>query len=46
MSIAFYPKLGAFLFGSESAATKAGLGVEPPTTTKSSELRQVEGLRR
>ena len=27
MSIAFYPQLGAFLFGSEAAATKARSGV-------------------
>ena len=26
MSVAFYPRLGAVLFGSEAAATKAGLG--------------------
>jgi hypothetical protein len=30
MSIAFYPKLGMLVFGSEAAACKAGLGVEPP----------------
>lgn len=28
MSIAFYPQLGCALFGSEAAATKAGLGVD------------------
>ena len=38
MSIAFYPKLGAFLFASESAATKAGLGAtdNPATDGKRS----------
>ena len=30
MSIAFYPRLGLFMFGSESSATKAGLGKAPP----------------
>ena len=33
MSIAFYPKLGAFLFASEAAATKAGLGATDGNST-------------
>ena len=30
MSVAFYPRLGLFTFGSESSATKAGLGKSVP----------------
>ena len=30
MSIAFYPKTNLILYGSEQAAVKAGMGVEPP----------------
>ena len=32
MSVAFYPRLGLFTFGSESSATKAGLGKSVPGT--------------
>ena len=32
MSVAFYPRLGLFTFGSESSATKAGLGQSVPGT--------------
>eukprot|EP00316_Scyphosphaera_apsteinii_P022917 CAMPEP_0119334028 /NCGR_PEP_ID=MMETSP1333-20130426/86522_1 /TAXON_ID=418940 /ORGANISM="Scyphosphaera apsteinii, Strain RCC1455" /LENGTH=1168 /DNA_ID=CAMNT_0007344241 /DNA_START=113 /DNA_END=3619 /DNA_ORIENTATION=+ len=41
MSIAFYPMLGAFLFGSESAACKAGVGVtsEEPSGTSGKKVR-------
>ena len=31
MSVAFFPRLGLFTFGSESSATKAGLGKSPTT---------------
>ena len=41
MSIAFYPLLGAFLFGSESAATKAAMGVTVAPPPRAAGARKV-----
>lgn len=43
ISVAFYPKLGLVLYGSEQAAVKAGLGLEAPTGSNSDVYHEDSG---